>query len=461
MPSVLAAMFGIPLVLLAIQFPIARSLAQNVDLAPPVTLDVGRATNNELIDDLANIADVGVGFHPTAWVSAFVAVDGEPQFDGGLLGSQSPSLHPALKELVSRGATALPELIEHLSDDRETKLSIGARGFGGGTWHSDEYDSRYRDEERLPEGVNTEKEDPLTDDYVLRVGDLCSVAIGQIVNRRLNAVRYQPSGCYVINSPVVTKSLAEAVKNDWAHLTAEDHERSLIADAQSPYWGSPPPALERLAFYYPEAAEPVAASLLARTLYDSDVVWTFIEDELVKSDGPNEWRELVRKFRDAQGAAIADTVPYWLHWIYWETDFERDEEFLRKQQLASEILKTLFSEYDVENPPALDAAEVEDQVSIVRAVRRLKSDRVDESMHRLFISASRSSFLQSDVDELAVLGLERAGATERRGTYGPYFENRIQDLERDLAGIADDPELKEFIETRMAAYRAILKQIAE
>jgi len=38
--------------------------------------------------------------------------------------------------------------------------------------------------------------------YTVKVGDVCYAIIGQIVNRSLMAVRYQPSAGLVINSPI-------------------------------------------------------------------------------------------------------------------------------------------------------------------------------------------------------------------------------------------------------------------
>ena len=262
-----------------------------------------------------------------------------------------------MKELVKRGVKALPDLIAHLSDERETKSSISANGFAGATWHSDEYDPRYKDEKRLPKEVNTGKEEQLTKPYALRVGDLCYVAVGQIVNRQLNVVRYQPSGCYVIDSPIATPKLAAVVKREWAGLTAEGHARSMVSDALTPYFAGPPPALERLAFYYPDSAEKAATSLLSRQLYNSRVVWNFIQHELVKHTTEDNWTNLVQQFRERNGRGVSDSIPYWLHWIYWTADFEHSKELVRDQKIARQILDKMYSGFDPHNPPVFDAAE--------------------------------------------------------------------------------------------------------
>jgi hypothetical protein len=222
----------------------------------PLDLDrLGNYRAEELIDGLQDEGAEGVGTHSMVWANGFLATDEEPQFRGGMLGSAKPAASPVMKELVKRGLAALPGLLDHLTDHRPTrlvvKLPIG--GFGG-MWHSDEYEPRVAGE-KAP-GVNTgdDGERFVADgEYRVRVGDLCFVAIGQIVNREFFAVRYQPTACMVINSPVETPALAAAVRADWASLTAEEHERSLLQDAREEPQSSQD-ALKRLRFYYPQAA---------------------------------------------------------------------------------------------------------------------------------------------------------------------------------------------------------------
>jgi hypothetical protein len=78
------------------------------------------------------------------------------------------------------------------------------------------------------------------------------VLVGQIVNRDLVAVRYQPSGGIIINSPIEAPSLIERVKADWVGLDAPAHEASLLADIRTldQVWQFGP-AFARLRFYYP------------------------------------------------------------------------------------------------------------------------------------------------------------------------------------------------------------------
>lgn len=210
----------------------------------------------DLIDQLVNVSHPAPGMHPTATVSAFIGVDESPQFRGGILFSQKPVVHPAMRELVRMGVSALPSLLDHLSDDRKTGLVIDRgtyRGFtillGAG------YDPRFPDGDTYPAPKGSVW---AVEEYTLRVGDLCFVAIGQIVNRDLHALQYQPSLMLGIDSPVKVPSLADAVRKDWQGLTAREHRQSLIDDAGDSDPARSAGALERLAFYYPRAYRDVA-----------------------------------------------------------------------------------------------------------------------------------------------------------------------------------------------------------
>jgi hypothetical protein len=203
----------------------------------------------QLIDHLTAVSEGAVGVHETAMASGFIASDNPPEFEGGILGSKIPVNHPAMKEIVEMGVDALPDLLNHLSDDRKTRLVVGGKKVFGVNWFSNEYDPR-RGQPKFDTGdAETHK---YVDEYTIRVGDLCYVAIGQIVNRRLYAIRYQPTLCLVINSPVESPPLAEAVRKDWGKLTRNEHRKMLLRESREKSHRAEP-ALTRLRFYYPEA----------------------------------------------------------------------------------------------------------------------------------------------------------------------------------------------------------------
>jgi hypothetical protein len=68
------------------------------------------------------------------------------------------------------------------------------------------------------------------DTYTLKVGDVCYVLIGQIVNRRLAAVQPVPTGLLGVNSPIEVPELLDLVKSDWGSGDAETVKASLLAD---------------------------------------------------------------------------------------------------------------------------------------------------------------------------------------------------------------------------------------
>jgi hypothetical protein len=94
----------------------------------------------------------------------------------------------------------------------------------------DEYDYNRRTVARPPEGVNRDpwkSDGPAPPrDHVVTVGDLCFVALGQIVNRWFEAVRYQPTAIVMINSPTASAALKNAVRRDWATLTPDTHRNA-------------------------------------------------------------------------------------------------------------------------------------------------------------------------------------------------------------------------------------------
>lgn len=223
---------------------------------PSAPLDIHAAAStapanmsvSELIDDLVNIHAPAIGVHPTALCEGFLPVGDTPEFAGGVIGSVPPQAFPQMIELVRRGAASLPLLIDHLADARPTRLSV--EGVGGGFFSfacfSDEYDARVTS---TPESTPNVGRD-LEGNYTVRVGDVCFVLIGQIVNRNLLAVRYQPTAGLVVNSPIEAPSLVEKVRSDWGATDAADVLTSLLADARSNDDLLARPALVRLRFYF-------------------------------------------------------------------------------------------------------------------------------------------------------------------------------------------------------------------
>ena len=209
------------------------------------------------------------GINSAAIYDGFIATAAPGSFEGGVLGVAPPGVPPQMSELVRRGPVALPELLKHLDDGRPTKLEVGNDDSARSShqvgvdvfafsFFSDEYDPR------LPRRRGSR---PIEKDfrgrYTVKVGDVCYVLIGQIVNRRLLAVRYQASAGLVVNSPIEAPALAEKVRNDWGNADAEALRASLLADvgdanhqrgiSREEYATRfAYPALERLRLYFPD-----------------------------------------------------------------------------------------------------------------------------------------------------------------------------------------------------------------
>lgn len=233
----------------------------------PGSADLSGTSAEALIDDLAQIDTPTPGIHGTAIVLAFIAEEKPPKFGGGVLGSAPPTTPPAMRELARRGPLVLPALIKHLDDKRPTKLTIG-NGWFMFRCFGDEYDPRARPAKRQDRSFDPLKRS-FEGGYTVKVGDVCYAIIGQIVNRNLLPVRYQPTAGLIINSPLESPLLAERTRNDWSGLDVPAHKASLIADARRNEhpWESGP-ALVRLRFYYPDDYERLKAGDLKKRISD-------------------------------------------------------------------------------------------------------------------------------------------------------------------------------------------------
>ncbi len=241
----------------------------------PIFSDIPCDANVErLIDDLCDLDMIAVGLHPTASATAFLAADDDARFSGGVLGSQAPTANPAMSRIVQLGVDAIPTLISHLGDKRPTKLTVGDQFPITTRWFDDEYDPRDRNEQKdsKPSNfLNNMLERGFSGKYVVKIGDVCFVLIGQIVNRNLLAVRYQPSGCMVVNSPIESPDLIVNIRRDWCNLTKQQHMESLMSDrdhANGAWDGKP--ALVRIRYYYPDALATIESEPLKKKIADID-----------------------------------------------------------------------------------------------------------------------------------------------------------------------------------------------
>jgi ankyrin repeat protein len=267
----------------------------------------------ELIDRLAEISEADTGYSASVTGSAFLPLDTAGQVHTALLFQRPLAPSNTMRELVKHGAAAVPQLIKHLNDGRRTKLKVKHMGFGlGGLWFSEEFDRNGRADRplKVKKRQDKEKEDgPRQTSHTVTVGDLCFVAIGQIVNRSYNAVRYQPTAIIIVNSPTRSPDLADWVKQSWGGLTPKQHRAALIADfVKADHDGRRIGACKRLAYYYPDALEPLALEFLARPTYGVFTVEDFVRNKLYREPDPKKCQALFDAFLARHGEASRDGI---------------------------------------------------------------------------------------------------------------------------------------------------------
>jgi len=245
--------------------------------------DYTKMSNAELIDSLMQIDKPLPGVYGGGWYEVFLAEDVSGKFTGGVLGLNAPKAPPQARELVRRGPRALRELLNHVDDPRPTKLKLGNRekneeqskpsqvgvDFFLFSYFSDEYDPRVHEASRRRRETMDKEFDGR---YVVKVGDICFALIGQVVNRGLNAARYQASGGIIVNSPIEAPQLAEWIRRDWGVENEDLLRQSLLADVRMDDKHGKDgyhvmlidAALHRLRFYYPQDYKTLAGDDLRK-----------------------------------------------------------------------------------------------------------------------------------------------------------------------------------------------------
>jgi ankyrin repeat protein len=264
-----------------------------------------------LIDQLVQVSEGDIGYTSVAAGSYFAALDREGEASVMLLSNERLAPSEVLRRIVRQGAAAVPHLIAHLDDRRPTRLEVGRDWQPLGVFFSNtpDYNARTtrppgRDDDRdlmtlLRRGAA--EDEPST--HTITVGDLCYVALGQIVNRDFCAVRYQPTALIIITSPTHSAALCAAVREEWGSLTPERHREALLRDFRRPdHLGRITGACRRLAYYYPDTFEDLivpwlnappawlsddlAAEIIERGLMDdwSERIDRAVRDRLVHTD---------------------------------------------------------------------------------------------------------------------------------------------------------------------------------
>jgi len=154
------------------------------------------------------------------------------------------------QEIVNNRRAALPFLLNHLDDSRQTSVSLGPVSFG-----QTEYQPRLRTLDPATLQFHVERvgyKYARFEKYKLKVADICMDAIGRIVNRPYGWAERRGLLPSRLSSPIVDPELADLIRNDWDGITDRQLAESFIRDCSllDPDVGS----LRRLARFYPKVA---------------------------------------------------------------------------------------------------------------------------------------------------------------------------------------------------------------
>ncbi len=292
-----------------------------------------------LIDGLTEVADSDVGYSGASWGSPFLPLDRQGAWGGGLLFQKPEVPSDTLREIVKQGAAAVPHLIAHLDDKRPTKIRMKDIPGIGSLFLNDYCDYNFLTAKEDP----NPKAAPADEDAISAMarhadrrthgdGGVTSAlrgALGQIVNRRFCASRYQPTAMIVVSSPTASPTLLAAVKKEWAGLTPRRHKAALVEDFLRPDSAERRiGACKRLAYYYPEALEPLALKALAEPPYSHDDMQRFVRDRLYAAGGAKQLHALFDGYVARYGQAARDGV-----FIQLFSDLEGLEEVEQRRRL--------------------------------------------------------------------------------------------------------------------------------
>ena len=203
----------------------------------PALTDAEKVHIESLIQSLAEIDKPDWGMSSTVAGTRFVPVGGRPRWTMGMLGiNHGLQTNSAFKELVALGPDALLILLKSLDDQTPTKLVFDHKDFMG-AWYAEEVGinpANLGETDAVKDLKAYDSSSKSLDSYTVKIGDVCFVAIGEIVGRGYLAIRYQPSGCLVVNSPTYDAALRGAVRNIWK---TDDPRQKVFESLRMDYTG--------------------------------------------------------------------------------------------------------------------------------------------------------------------------------------------------------------------------------
>lgn len=290
-------------------------------------------TVDQLIDRLQEVEDGGEQIGPKQMVkNQFIIEDLEPFYQQKNHGELPPKISPIIKELVRRGMQSLPKLLDHLDDKRSTKLvalplffrkeedprRTGVIAQAGNSRDMLLNFVAHTEAAVNPNGFEKNRHDFWR--YEVKVGDLCYVIVGQIVNRNLRLVLEQDPTVR-LNSPVHMPEVASACRKEWAGLTIEKHKESLIKDCLDQCRREDrASSMIRLHFYYPKEGEMIIVDHLRRTIAKENVSFEFCSKTLLSiSDNEYDDTRAVFDMAEKTHKIVKDAI-LWSWWWGWSDD---------------------------------------------------------------------------------------------------------------------------------------------
>jgi hypothetical protein len=355
----------------------------------------GRADETaQLIEELAHIAEPGIGYGRWFSASAFLPYPDSTEMQVGTLGAMEHEEAAPLRKLVEQGAAAVPLLIEHLDDARSIRMEA-FQTEGVGTWirFRNHYDANDRTaKQKWTEGLRGWTPDANTSEYRLKIGDLCFVALGQIVNREFHASRYQPTGGTIITSPVRADRLRLELKREWGGLTRETHRERLIADFHSPDSTERQiGAYLRLAFYYPDDIGPAVVRELGKPVFDAQLLDGFATTLQETPDRAGRRQALdtfVRRYGDVYRQAVRRRLFGELAWVEEAERLFEPKDQPQYRVPPRQLLMELFDEPETVKSadiPWSDDNDLRSLARLVGAMTREEDPAIGDAVRKLFL----------------------------------------------------------------------------
>lgn len=277
-----------------------------------------------LIAALADTTGADVGLSATMTGSAFAPLPDRARFQTGVLTAERRGPSDAFRALVELGPDALPFLLAALDDPTPTRVKVdrspGGFFVGGHMPAGNPFNAaEAKAHARKPAAADDEDDDHPAG-YTVKVGDVCFVAVGQIVGRPYAAVHYIPTGIVSVNAVTESPAARAQLRAAWggpdpaagllASLLTDFATEGVFNGTSLDGWdeGSryQTEAAVRLLYYFSDAAGPV----LAARLQGLDVAAAGGGDGWMRRDVRNKVRtvEFVRAVAFAKVGPVRDAL---------------------------------------------------------------------------------------------------------------------------------------------------------